>query len=68
MTRSGAVPVVGPVVAALIVFEHVADPGDVRLGQLVAVSAVGPFLLPRVLSGPVRLLRWWRRRHADRLR
>jgi hypothetical protein len=55
------------VVAALIVFGSVADPGDAHLGWLVAVTAVVPLLLPRAVSGSARLLRWWwRRRHPPR--
>jgi hypothetical protein len=54
------------VIAALIVFTRVADPGDAHLWLLVAVTAVGPFLVPRAVSGPVRLLRWWWRRRRAR--
>ena len=53
------------VIAALIVFRHVADPGDAHLWLLVVVTAVGPILVPRLVSAPVRLLRrWWRRDRA----
>jgi hypothetical protein len=32
---------------------------------LVVVTAAGPLLVPRSVSGPVQLLRWWwRRRHT----
>jgi hypothetical protein len=51
------------VLAALIVFGRVADPGDAHVGLLVAVTALGPLLLPRFLAGSVRLLR---RRGAPR--
>jgi hypothetical protein len=55
------------VLAALIVFGYVADPGDAHVWLLVAVTALGPFLLPRSLAGSVRLLRWWwRRRRTQR--
>lgn len=50
------------VLAALIVFNFVADPGDVQLWQLIAVTAVGPVLLWGSLTGLFRLLRWWWRR------
>jgi hypothetical protein len=46
------------VIAALIVFERLADPGNAPRWQLVAVTAAGPFLLPK-LFWP---LGWWRRR------
>jgi hypothetical protein len=53
------------VIAALIVFNHVADPGDAHVWLLVVVTAAGPLLVPRSVSGPVQLLRWWwRRRHT----
>jgi hypothetical protein len=47
------------VIAALTVFNHLADPGDAHVWQLVAVTAVGPFLLPKFVSGFVWLLRRW---------
>ncbi|WP_241825493.1 hypothetical protein [Micromonospora sp. CB01531] len=50
------------VMAALIVFDHVADPGDAHVWQLVVVTAVGPFLLPESVKGLFWLLRWWWRR------
>jgi hypothetical protein len=54
----------GSVTAALIVFGYVADPGDARLWQLVAVTVIGPFLLPKSVTGLVWLLRRpWRRKH-----
>ncbi|WP_326563500.1 hypothetical protein [Micromonospora peucetia] len=57
------------VMAALIVFDHVADPGDARVWQLVAATAVGPFLLPKSVRGLFWLLRWWwRRRRIYRAR
>ncbi|MFG3698810.1 hypothetical protein ACGF5C_12955 [Micromonospora sp. NPDC047620] len=52
--------------AALIVFDHVADPGGEHVWQLVAVTAVGPFLLPESVKRLFQLLRWWwRRRHTS---
>lgn len=52
------------VIAALIVFHHVADPGTAHFWRLIAVTALGPFLLPKIVEGLFRLLRgWWRRRH-----
>ncbi|MFG3685514.1 hypothetical protein [Micromonospora sp. NPDC047740] len=57
------------VMAALIVFDHVADPGDAQVWQLVAVTAAGPFLLPESVKGLFWLLRWWwRRRHTSHAR
>ncbi|MEO3780414.1 hypothetical protein ABGB16_27085 [Micromonospora sp. B11E3] len=54
------------VMAALIVFNRVAHPGDAQVWQLVAVTAVGPLLLPASVRGLFRLLRWWwRRRRRD---
>lgn len=51
------------VLAALIVFHQVADPGSAHLWLLVALTAAGPLLVPRSVSGSARLLRrWWRRR------
>lgn len=55
------VEVAWSVIAALIVFTRVADPGDANLWLLVAVTAAGPFLVPRVVAAPFRLLRRWRR-------
>ena len=52
------------VTAALIVFTRVADPGDANLWLLVAVTAAGPFLVPRAAAAPFRLLRRWLRRHS----
>jgi hypothetical protein len=57
--RDEAAEVVVTVAGALIVFEHVADPGDAQVWQLVAVTATGPFLLPKSVAGLSRLLRWW---------
>lgn len=57
-----ALDAVETVAAALIVFTYVSDPGDVGLGRLVAISVLGPIVLPRLVSGPFRLVRrWWRR-------
>ncbi|MEV5767071.1 hypothetical protein AB0L34_21255 [Micromonospora sp. NPDC052213] len=57
------------VIAALIVFGYVADPGEAHVWQLVAVTAVGPFLLPESVKRLFQLLRWWwRRRHPSHAR
>ncbi|MEU6077036.1 hypothetical protein [Micromonospora sp. NPDC047074] len=57
------------VLAALLVFDHVADPGNAHVCQLVAVTAVGPFLLLQSVTGLFWPLRWWwRRRHRYRAR
>jgi hypothetical protein len=60
----GAAALTCSVLAALIVFAYVADPGVARLWPLVAVTAAGPFLLPRLVSGAFRLLRRWRHRRS----
>ncbi|MCO8277742.1 hypothetical protein M1L60_44930 [Actinoplanes sp. TRM 88003] len=49
------------VLAALIVFHYIADPGDAHFWGLVALTAAGPLLLTVVPRGG----RWlWRRRRA----
>ena len=70
--RDRGAPVAVQVAAALIVFTQVADPGEVEIWQLIAVTVAGPFLLPRTVRGVQRLIRWWWRRrpgyqagHAD---
>ncbi|WP_231931661.1 hypothetical protein [Micromonospora echinospora] len=63
--RDWAADAAWSVMAALIVFDHVADPGNAHVWQLVAVTAVGPFLLPKSVKGLFWSLRWWwRRRHT----
>lgn len=63
--RNRGITVACRVLAALIVFRHVADPGDVQVWQLVAVTAAGPILLSASVAGLFRLLRWWwRRKHS----
>ena len=53
-------------VAALIAFGYVADPGVGQLWPLLAVTVAGPYLLPRIVAAPFRLLRWWwRKRHPE---
>lgn len=56
---------VGFVVAALIVFGHLADPGDAWVWHLVVVTAVGPLLLSAFGKGFSWLLRWWWRRRRS---
>lgn len=63
--RDEATEVVVTVAGALIVFDHVADPGDAQVWQLVAVTAVGPFLLPKSVAGLFWLLRWWWQRRPS---
>jgi hypothetical protein len=60
----GAAALTCSVLAALIVFQYVADPGVGRIWPLVAVTVAGPFLLPRSVSGAFRLLRRWRHRRS----
>lgn len=49
--------------AALIVFDRVADPGVDQVWPLVAITLAGPWLLPKPATGLIWLLRrWWRNR------
>ncbi len=69
LVRDWGADAVGFAVAALIVFDHVADPGDAWVWQLVVVTAVGPLLLSAFGKGLSWLLRWWwRRRHSYQAR
>ncbi|MCM0674498.1 hypothetical protein NCC78_07330 [Micromonospora phytophila] len=64
--HDGGVDVVMTALAALIVLDRLADPGDVRLGQLVALTAAGSYLLPNPVGGLLWLLRRGRRGSPDR--
>ncbi|WP_173062321.1 hypothetical protein [Phytohabitans houttuyneae] len=65
--RNDAVEVASLLVAALIVFTRVRDPGDVGLWLVVAVTAAVPLLLPLPVQGPGWLVRrWWRARRGRR--
>ncbi|MFI6823662.1 hypothetical protein ACIBJE_22380 [Micromonospora sp. NPDC050187] len=67
--RDWVADAVWSVMAALIVFDHVADPSNAHIWQLVAVTAVGPFLLSKSVKGLFWPLRWWwRRRHTHHAR
>ncbi|WP_223874084.1 hypothetical protein [Salinispora vitiensis] len=69
IVRDSGVSAMGFVLAALIVFGHVADPGDAWVWQLVVVTAAGPLLLSAIGKGISWLLRWWwRRRHSYQAR
>jgi len=61
--RDHAADLLAAVAAALIVISRMADPGEVRVWQLVAIIVLGPLLLAKLAAAPFRLLRWrWRTR------